>query len=133
MQPLERPAQDNLRGISVLVVEDDYFIASEICGALSKCEAHIVGPAPDIRRALQLLNSSTVHCAVLDINLHGDLAFELAEEVERLGVPLIFATGYSGGLIPERLAAKPRLEKPINLDQLLSVVLTATRSPAGTQ
>jgi DNA-binding response OmpR family regulator len=116
-----------LDGVNILVVEDDYFIASEICNALRQCNAHIVGPAPDLSRGLQLLDDSTIHCAVLDINLHGEFVFDLANEALRRGVPVIFATGYDEGIIPELLVSNLRLEKPVDLRALVRAVSTATR------
>ena len=111
-----------LRGLRVMVVEDDYYIAAEICGALRASGAEIVGPSPDISHALHLAKTERIDCAVLDINLHGDLAFVLADELQQRGTPSIFATGYDGSVLPREFSAHVRLEKPVNLSALLRTV-----------
>lgn len=120
-----------LTGLRVLVVEDDYFIAAEICTALRDHGAEVIGPAPDVEHGLDLVKSQHIDCAVLDINLHGNLAFSLASELQRRGTPSIFATGYDRSVLPGAFSDSVRLEKPVNLNALLQAVQSAcTRSPA---
>lgn len=114
-----------LSGLRVLVVEDDYFIADEICSALRNHGADIVGPSPDVQDGLKLLQSHRIDCAVLDINLRGDLAFDLALELRRRGMPAIFATGYDRSVLPTEFSSSVRLEKPVNLSALLQAVQSA--------
>jgi DNA-binding response OmpR family regulator len=116
----------DLRGITVLVVEDNYYLASEISAALSRHDAIIAGPAANLDHALELLATTRLDCAVLDINLHGEFTFELAEELRRCGVPLIFTTGYDETIIPLPLLDAVRLEKPVNLSELVRAVQTST-------
>jgi DNA-binding response OmpR family regulator len=111
-----------LRGLRVLVVEDDYYIAAEICGALRASGAEVVGPSPDIAHGLHLVRTESIDCAVLDINLRGDLAFALADELKQRGTPSIFATGYDDSVLPREFSAHIRLEKPVNLSALLRTV-----------
>lgn len=115
-------AVGSLQGLRVLVVEDDYFIASEICTALKRAGAAIIGPAPDLETGLATIRRELPDCAVLDINLHGQLAFQIAAELRARGIPSIFATGYDDSVIPESLAHAVRLEKPIDLAALLHAV-----------
>jgi DNA-binding response OmpR family regulator len=112
----------SLQGLRVLVVEDDYFIANEICTALRSAGAAIVGPAPDLETGLATIRRELLDCAVLDINLHGQLVFQIAAELRTRGIPSIFATGYDDSVIPENLADAVRLEKPIDLTALLRAV-----------
>lgn len=111
-----------LAGLRVLVVEDDYFIADEICTTLRNSGAEVLGPAPDLEQGLRVVKSQPIDCAVLDINLHGDLAFSLASELQRRGTPSIFATGYDSSVLPETFAGSVRLEKPVDLTALLHAV-----------
>ena len=111
-----------LAGLRVLVVEDDYFIADEICSTLRAGGAEVLGPAPDVQQGLDVARSERIDCAVLDINLHGDLAFNLADELRRRGTPSIFATGYDQSVLPGTFSDSVRLEKPVNLTELLRAV-----------
>ena len=113
-----------LTGLRVLVVEDDYFIADEICATLRNNGAEVLGPAPDIEQGLSIVKSERLDCAVLDINLHGRLAFSLASELRQRGTPSIFATGYDDSVLPGAFSDSVHLEKPINLAALLQAVRT---------
>jgi DNA-binding response OmpR family regulator len=117
----ERP----LQGLCVLVVEDDYFIALELCNALRAEGADVIGPARDVATALSAIRDERIDCGVLDINLRGHLAFEIAIELRARGIPAIFATGYDASMIPAELADAVRLEKPIDLAELCRAVESA--------
>jgi DNA-binding response OmpR family regulator len=114
-----------LAGLCVLVVEDDYFIAIEMCGALRAAGADVVGPARDLETGLAAIRDERIDCAVLDINLHGHLAFQLATELRRRGIPAIFATGYDASMIPAELADVIRLEKPVDMQALCRAIQTS--------
>jgi DNA-binding response OmpR family regulator len=118
---LERP----LQGLCVLVVEDDYFIALELCNALRAAGADVIGPARDLETGLAEIRAERIDCGVLDINLRGHLAFEIAAELRARGIPAIFATGYDASMIPDELADAVRLEKPVDLVALCRAVESA--------
>jgi DNA-binding response OmpR family regulator len=118
---LERP----LEGLCVLVVEDDYFIAVEMCSALRAAGAEVIGPARDMETGLAAVRDEQVDCAVLDINLRGRLAFQLATELRARKVPTIFATGYDSTMIPPELADVTRFEKPVDMAALCRAVEAA--------
>lgn len=124
-----------LSGLRVLVVEDDYFIAEEMCNTLRNSGAEVLGPSPDIEHGLDMVKSHHIDCAVLDINLHGNLAFSLASELQQRGTPAIFATGYDSSVLPDAFSSCVRLEKPVNLTALLQAVqsLCARSATANTE
>jgi DNA-binding response OmpR family regulator len=130
MTKSQSTAAIDLDGLRVLVVEDDYFIADEICSTLRRCDAQIVGPASDLDRGMRLLRDEQVDCVVLDVNLHGEISFDLAAELKRRNVPLIFASGYDASMLPESLVPSVWLEKPIDLTALLQAVKAATQPAA---
>ena len=117
---MERAA--SLAGLCVLVVEDDYFIAIEMCRALRAAGAGVIGPARDLQTGLGAIRDERIDCAVLDINLHGHLAFELATELRPRNIPTIFATGYDASMIPDELADTLRLEKPVDMKALCRAI-----------
>lgn len=117
----ERP----LHGLRVLVVEDDYFIAIEMCSALRAAGADVIGPARDLETGLAAIRTERIDCGVLDINLRGRMAFELATELRKRAIPAIFATGYDASMIPAELADVARLEKPVDLAALCRAIEAA--------
>lgn len=114
---------DALSGHTVLLVEDDYFIADEMRRMLSERGAEILGPVATVERALALITAhSEIDVAVLDINLRDVMAFPVADALETRGVPFVFATGYEGTAIPARFAHVQRCEKPVGMDTLAQIL-----------
>lgn len=102
----------------VLVVEDEYFIAEEIAQALKAHGVEVLGPVADISDALSQIELRRVDAAILDINLRGELAFAVADELAARSIPFVFATGYDSQVTPERHKAVPRWEKPYDVGSL---------------
>jgi DNA-binding response OmpR family regulator len=127
---LERPVSEQpLRGLCVLVVEDDYFLAIELCSALRAAGAEILGPARDVATGLAAINGERIDCGVLDINLRGRMGFQIATELRSRGIPTIFTTGYDASMIPPELADVVRLEKPVDLRALCRAIEAACAGP----
>ena len=105
----------SLAGRTILIVEDEYFIANEIARGFRAMGARIVGPASTVERALDLIGrTERIDLAVLDVNLQGEMVYPVAEKLERKGVRFVFATGYDSDTIPPHYAAVTRCEKPVD-------------------
>lgn len=116
----------------ILIVEDDYFIASEVARAFQQHGADVVGPVPTLATAFEVVDSDQlIELAVLDINLHGEMVYPLAEALESKGVPFVFATGYDASAVPDRFRHVPLLTKPANFGDIASE-LTRIGSVTGT-
>ncbi|WP_159999752.1 response regulator [Roseomonas sp. 18066] len=121
-----------LAGFRILVVEDDYNIASELTMVLRQAGATVVGPHPDAEAALAALAGGRPDGAVLDIHLGpGITAYPVADRLEQLGVPYLFATGNVLRPQDPMLRGRPYLEKPIS-DRLLVRSLAQLLAPAET-
>jgi DNA-binding response OmpR family regulator len=116
-----------LAGINVLLVEDDFYLASDEKAALEKAGARVIGPCSDADEAAGLSAGETVDCAVVDINLGDGPSFSFARAMRDRGVPLVFVTGYDQAVIPPDLATAERLEKPIRDRSLIAAVERACR------
>ena len=127
---MSRPADTDLRGKRVLVVEDEYFIADEMRVQLERHGAEVVGPAGDVEQARVLARAGDFDCAVLDINLHGEHVFELARELKARGSRFVFATGYAESFLPEDLGDTPHFEKPLRFDAFVKAVARACSEAA---
>ena len=109
----------SLDGRHILVVEDEFFVALDLEQSLQDAGATVVGPAPTVADALALIEGEpALDAAVLDVNLGGEMAFSLADRLLAEGVPLVLSTGYNQADLPARLSHVPRLEKPIDPDQV---------------
>ncbi len=103
-----------IAGRRVLVVEDEGIAALALCDALELAGATIVGPAATVARAKDVVRTSVVDVALLDVNLRGELSFEVARDLQRRGVPIVFVTGYTTDSLPPEFAACTILTKPIS-------------------
>ncbi|MCA1941781.1 MAG: response regulator [Caenispirillum bisanense] len=104
----------SLDGRRILVVEDEFLIADDLCDGLAARGAVVVGPAPTVGSALELVGRATrLDGAVLDINLGGEPVFPVAEALLKRRVPFLFTTGYDAFHIPPRFATAERYMKPV--------------------
>lgn len=114
--------RQSLAGKRILVVEDEYWLAREIAGALKDVGAEIIGPASTLLEAQRLLESHRPDCAVLDVNLHGQMALPIADHLQSAEVPFAVATGYDREALPASLASAPHLKKPFDPRELRSLL-----------
>jgi CheY-like chemotaxis protein len=112
-----------LRGRRLLVVEDDYMVATDVAQGLADHGAEIVGPAGSVEEALALVAAeSRLDGAVLDINLRNDKVYPVAEALRARNVPFVFTTGYDAWLVPEAFAEVRRLDKPVDIRALVESI-----------
>lgn len=107
--------------IRVLVVEDEFTLATELCSILKKHGISIIGPVGNVDAALAAITSD-LEVALLDINLHGKPVFPVADRLMQLDIPFAFTSGYDASVIPSAYRAAPRLEKPIEAAALTDVI-----------
>jgi CheY-like chemotaxis protein len=107
----------------ILVVEDEYFLARELVGALGRHGLKVIGPVAEVGEALAIVASGRqIDGAVLDINLHNETIFPLADLLREKSIPFVFATGYEQSAIPAAYADVPRWQKPFEYEQLAAAL-----------
>jgi len=103
----------HLAGKRVLIVEDDNILAMTIAEELAAERAKVIGPAPTVTDALEVIARIDLDGAIVDLNLRGKAAFPVADALADRHIPFVFATGYLvAGHIPARHADVRRFEKP---------------------
>lgn len=106
-------AESGIERARILVVEDEYFLADDLHEALSEAGAHVLGPIPSVEdAAAYIAGEPSIDAAILDVNLHGEMVFPVADALRKRGIPFAFVTGYDQAAMPDRFADAPRLEKP---------------------
>ena len=111
------------RSVQVLVVEDEAMIALDIEAELNERGFEVLGPTGNLSSTLNLLSTQMPSIALLDINLGQNTSFEIAQTLADHGVPFVFLSGDTGKL-PKRFADRRVLAKPIDFDELDSVINT---------
>ena len=96
-----------------------------MCSSDLTAGAGIVGPAWSLADAKRLAESEEFDMAVVDVNMNGEYAIDLAVELKKRGVRVVFATAYSDDirLFREDVATIPRLGKPTSTRALLRALL----------
>jgi DNA-binding NtrC family response regulator len=120
-------ASEILRGRQVMIVEDEMLLAMELESLLEEMGCSVIGPAPNVDRALALLDQQRPDAAILDVNLNGQAAMPVAAALNEQHVPFVLATGYSDELQPEMQDA-PRLSKPVNHTDLLRALVQVLKT-----
>jgi light-regulated signal transduction histidine kinase (bacteriophytochrome)/CheY-like chemotaxis protein len=118
------PAQpEPLSELGVLLVEDQMLIAMDVEMMLNDAGIDNVVTAPSAAEALRRLQDFTPDVAVLDVNLGAGTSAPVAQELQRLGVPFLFATGYGDrSMIPAGCEGVPVLPKPYESEPLMKAL-----------
>lgn len=126
--------KDSRDSFRILIVEDDYLVASDIEAALTTAGLEVVGVAASAEEAIALAASHAPSLAVMDIRLAGerdgiDAALELFREH---GLRCIFATAHADDDARHRAApAKPLawLQKPYSVASLVALINQLRSTP----
>jgi DNA-binding response OmpR family regulator len=112
----------SLQDLSVLVLEDDFYLADDARYALEAAGARVVGPYGDAGDAIAEVDQRKPNCAVIDINLGRGPNFAPARALLARGVPIIFITGYDCEVIPEDLSGAVCMQKPVDGRRVVGAV-----------
>jgi len=99
----------DLRGLHILIVEDEWTMAGDLARFFSNMGAIILGPVATVEQASK--HTDTAEAAILDVNLNGRRVFPIADELMRRGVPFVFFSGDNDIAIPEHLRYASNLRK----------------------
>jgi CheY-like chemotaxis protein len=117
---------DRLRGLSVLVVEDNGLLCCVLEETLREAGCEVVGPYARLSEAMDAAEASRIDLALLDINVRGELVSPLADRLRERGVPFVLTSAYEARELPYALQSATQLRKPYTdldlLDRLASLI-----------
>ena len=116
-----------MRTRSVLVVEDEAFVAIELASVLQRSGYRVLGPASTVQQALALLEDERPDAALLDVNLSSERVTAVAIELKSRNIPFVLVTAAADVREPE-LRFAPMLRKPFSDDGEVSRLLQAVLS-----
>jgi CheY-like chemotaxis protein len=114
----ERP----LAGRKLLLVEDEMILALDLSDIVEGFGCTVV-VVSRVNNALAVLLDTTFDAAILDLNLAGEMAYPIADELDRLGVPFFFTTGYGTDGVDPNYQAHAVLAKPYTQRDVLAALL----------
>ncbi len=113
-----------LDGLRILIVEDDYYLATDARAIIEGTGGQVVGPFGTAEEARAAIDTDGADLAVIDINLGCGPAFDLAHYLQSIKLPFLFATGYDQAVVPDDLRGIVRLEKPFRPAELIGAALS---------
>jgi CheY-like chemotaxis protein len=121
-----------LQGSRILVIEDEFLIATVIEDILRQAGAKEVVIAVNMQEARAALAERTLDIAMIDMQLDegSDAGLSLGKLAMARNIPFIFLTGYTRIVLPDGFSAVPILTKPYiprTLIEALSDVLVRSR------
>ncbi|MFL6829342.1 MAG: response regulator [Sphingomicrobium sp.] len=122
---------DELTGRRILLVEDSPVVGPFTADLLADLGCEVVGPAPNMAVARELVEGAGFDAAMMDVHIRGERVFPLCELLEAAGVPFVLTSGYADWAMPDKWRDRPRLQKPYTIEQvkeaLTGVVATSAR------
>jgi DNA-binding response OmpR family regulator len=112
-------SKDELR---ILIVEDDFFIATDLEQSLRQMGYEEVQIAGSLHDGHQQMIAMKPHVAILDVHLGTALVFPLAADLSSRGVNIIFSTSMSPNELPEEWRNYRVLPKPVDRNALASTI-----------
>ena len=114
---------------TVLVVEDESLVLFNLEDILAELGISVMGPAMRLKQALALAaGEPRPDAAILDVNLGGELVFDVAETLASRGVPIVFATGYGREGLPPEWRSRPVLLKPYTGEHVAAALAEIART-----
>ena len=110
-----------LRGVSVLVVEDAWHVAKAMKGVLEQLGMNVLGPAATMVEARRLLATQRPRAALVDVNLRGEMAWDLIDDLREQGIDVVVMSGYA---LPDTSRGRPltHLQKPFDAAELMAAL-----------
>jgi CheY-like chemotaxis protein len=103
----------------VLLVEDELLIALELSSMIEDAGWEVLGPAPNVEKALAILAQTEPVAAFLDENLNGASVAPVARELVRRRIPFVIVSGYARSISGDALLQKARrIQKPASPRQI---------------
>jgi CheY-like chemotaxis protein len=107
-----------LNGRRILVIEDSPVVAPFTVDILAELGCTVVGPAPNMAVAREMVDAGGFDAALLDVHIRGERVFPLCELLAARNVPFVLTSGYADWTMPDKWDDRPRLQKPYTIEQV---------------
>jgi len=106
----------------ILVVEDEVLIGVLLQQMLDELGCECLGPIIHLNTAVEHAGSDAFDAAILDLIIHGEHAYPVADILVERGIPFGFASGVPRGGLDRKWASYPFLAKPFLIDDVRTFV-----------
>ena len=122
---LDMAGEADLTGHRILVVEDEFYLATDTARAIRGAGAEVIGPCAQTVAALKELDVTEPTGAIIDIDLAAGRSYLLARTLRERGIPFVFVSGYDDEAIPAEFEDVRRLQKPVELRRAVNLLAEA--------
>ena len=81
--------------MSILVVEDAWHVAKAMKGVFEQWGMRVLGPAATMLEARRLLATQRPLAALVDVNLRGEMAWDLIDDLREQDIAVVVMSGYA--------------------------------------
>jgi len=128
----ETEMAEDLKGLKVLIVEDEWLVAMNLEAALEHAGIQVIGPVPTVQTALRTIEDEQLDAAFLNVNLGVEKVWPVADSLMDRGIPLVFVTSYDANNLPDRYRSLPYCTKPAAEQEAIRVLRkTISEQAAG--
>jgi DNA-binding response OmpR family regulator len=118
--------QETPMALRILVAEDEYITAFDLCDTFEEAGYEVEGPYAGISSAMLACQKGRPDCAILDIELADGLSYDLAQKLMDDNIPVILHPDLAAaGEVAARFPRATTLAKPCPPAQLLDAVSRA--------
>ncbi len=126
----------NMSNVRILIVEDEILIAMHLARQLEEAGYEVSDPVTSGSAALEAAELNRPDVVLLDVRLAGDMdGIETGRAIrDRLGIPVVFLTGYSDPEVETRareITSADVLGKPASVRQIAAAIGQVVRRNAA--
>jgi PAS domain S-box-containing protein len=112
-----------LEDVRVIIVEDNFAVASSLGWMLESYGCNVVGTAGSVDGGCKLVDDLDFDVGVLDISLGDKDVTAVARRIQERNKRIVYLTGYAGTeRLPADVRSHPCLPKPVQAEQLLDAM-----------
>ena len=111
-------------GLRVLFLEDEALVFMNHVEMLQGLGCIVTG-CMTIPEALTAIQKGTYDLGLLDVNIDGEMSYEVAEALHERGIPVAFITGYQSAALEEKWRDHPSCEKPCAAEDFHALIVQA--------
>ena len=117
----------DLKGVHILLVEDDWQLGIAMKSQLRALGAEVMGLAATTAEAERLISENTPDVALIDFNLRGgERPLSLIDRLLDRGVRVVVVSGYAD--LPLAGKVEAVLQKPVSEEQLFATLRQLTKA-----
>jgi|SRR6185503_19337172 len=119
-------------GLRVLLVEDNFLVATDLEWMLRELGCEVVGPVASVEEGVELATRERLDGAVLDVNITGGNSGAIARLLRSRHCPFFFVTGYASPAFDDvSFSRARRLRKPVDVLQLQDAIVAEFSTTSG--